>query len=63
MVNTHKAMLGDLAFYKSLKLKDKKMSKTTKIVLTVLAVLMVTLFYLMWTSLGGGPTIAPRSSL
>jgi hypothetical protein len=39
------------------------MSKTTKIVLTILAVLMVTLFLLMWKSLGGGPTIAPRSAL
>jgi hypothetical protein len=39
------------------------MSKTTKIVLTILGVLMVTLFLLMWKSLGGGPTIAPRSAL
>jgi len=39
------------------------MSKTAKIVLTVLGVLMVTLFLLMWKSLGGGPIIAPRSSL
>jgi|GEM_PF-6478130 hypothetical protein len=39
------------------------MSKTTKIVLTVLAVLMGTLFFLMWKSLGGGPIIAPRSAL
>jgi len=39
------------------------MSKTTKFVLTVLGVLMVTLFFFMWKSLGGGPIIAPRSAL
>lgn len=39
------------------------MSKTTKIVLAVAAVLMIILFFLMWKSLGGGPTIAPRSAL
>ncbi len=39
------------------------MNKTTKIVLTILAVLMVTLFLLMWKSLGGGPIIAPQSAL
>ena len=39
------------------------MNKTTKIVLVVLAALLVTMFFLMWKSLGGGPTIAPRSAL
>jgi hypothetical protein len=39
------------------------MSKTTKITLIIIAVLMVTLFFLMWKSLGGGPIIAPRSAL
>jgi len=39
------------------------MNKTTKIVLAVLAVLLVTMFFLMWKSLGGGPIIAPRSAL
>tara|TARA_B100001559_G_C16207883_1_gene487448 strand:- start:541 stop:660 length:120 start_codon:yes stop_codon:yes gene_type:complete len=39
------------------------MSKSSKIVLAVLAVLIVTLFYLMWKGLGGEPIIAPRAPL
>ena len=39
------------------------MSKRSKIVLAVVAVLIIILFYLMWKGLGGGPTIAPRAPL
>ena len=39
------------------------MSKTAKIFLVISIALLVTLFILMWKSLGGGPTLAPRSAL
>ena len=43
--------------------EEPTLSMTTKVVLAVFIVLIVTLFFLMWKGLGGEPSITPRSSL
>ena len=43
--------------------EEPALSRSAKIFLAVFMVLLMTLFFLMWKGLGGGPIITPRSSL
>ena len=43
--------------------QEPAMSKSAKLILAVVIVLVITLFVLMWKGLGGGPIITPRSAL
>jgi hypothetical protein len=43
--------------------EEPKLSMTAKVVFVVFIVLTVTLFFLMWKGLGGGPIITPRAPL